>query len=78
MDLSWIEVLVLDEADHMFDMGFLPDVRKIVKHLPARRQTMIFSATMPEDIRSLANDLLVNPVNINICLLYTFPSPRDS
>jgi len=66
VDLSWIEVLVLDEADHMFDMGFLPDVRKIVKHLPARRQTMLFSATMPEDIRSLANDLLVNPVNINI------------
>ena len=66
VDLSWLEVLVLDEADHMFDMGFLPDVRKIVKHLPARRQTMLFSATMPEDIRSLANDLLVNPVNINI------------
>jgi len=66
VDLSWLEVLVLDEADHMFDMGFLPDVRKIVHHLPARRQTMLFSATMPEDIRSLANDLLVNPVNINI------------
>ncbi len=66
VDLSWLEVLVLDEADHMFDMGFLPDVRKIVQHLPARRQTMLFSATMPEDIRSLANDLLVNPVNINI------------
>jgi ATP-dependent RNA helicase RhlE len=66
VDLSRIEVLVLDEADHMFDMGFLPDVRKIVQHLPARRQTLLFSATMPEDIRSLANDLLVNPVNINI------------
>jgi ATP-dependent RNA helicase RhlE len=66
VDLSRIEVLVLDEADHMFDMGFLPDVRKIVKHLPARRQTLLFSATMPEDIRSLANDLLINPVNIKI------------
>ena len=66
VDLSRIEVLVLDEADHMFDMGFLPDVRKIVQHLPAKRQTLLFSATMPEDIRSLANDLLVNPVNINI------------
>ena len=66
VDLSWLEVLVLDEADHMFDMGFLPDVRKIAKHLPARRQTMLFSATMPEGIRSLANDLLVNPVNITI------------
>ena len=50
----------------MFDMGFLPDVRKIVKHLPAVRQTLLFSATMPEDIRSLANDLLKNPVNITI------------
>jgi ATP-dependent RNA helicase RhlE len=66
IDLSHVEVLVLDEADHMFDMGFLPDVRKIVKHLPAKRQTLLFSATMPEDIRSLANDLLINPVNIKI------------
>ena len=66
IDLSHVEVLVLDEADHMFDMGFLPDVRKIVKHLPAQRQTLLFSATMPEDIRSLANDLLINPVNIKI------------
>jgi len=66
VDLSRIEVLVLDEADHMFDMGFLPDVRKIVKHLPAKRQTLLFSATMPEDIRSLANDLLIDPVNITI------------
>lgn len=66
VDLSRIEVLVLDEADHMFDMGFLPDIRKIVKHLPAQRQTLLFSATMPDDIRSLANDLLINPVNIKI------------
>jgi ATP-dependent RNA helicase RhlE len=66
IDLSHVEVLVIDEADHMFDMGFLPDVRKIVKHLSAKRQTLLFSATMPEDIRSLANDLLINPVNIKI------------
>ena len=66
IDLSHVEVLVIDEADHMFDMGFLPDVRKIVKCLPAKRQTLLFSATMPEDIRSLANDLLINPVNIKI------------
>ncbi len=66
IDLSHVEVLVIDEADHMFDMGFLPDVRKIVKHLPAKRQTLLFSATMPEDIRSLANDLLINPVNVKI------------
>jgi ATP-dependent RNA helicase RhlE len=66
IDLSHVEVLVLDEADHMFDMGFLPDVRKIVKHLPKKRQTLLFSATMPDDVRSLAMDLLQNPVNIQI------------
>jgi len=66
VDLSRIEMLVLDEADHMFDMGFLPDIRKIVKHLPAQRQTLLFSATMPEDIRTLANELLIRPVNITI------------
>jgi len=66
VDLSRIEMLVLDEADHMFDMGFLPDIRKIVKNLPSQRQTLLFSATMPEDIRNLANDLLIRPVNITI------------
>ena len=66
IDLSKVEVLVLDEADHMFDMGFLPDVRRIVKSLPVQRQTLLFSATMPDDIKSLANDLLRNPVNIKI------------
>ena len=66
IDLSRVEVLVLDEADHMFDMGFLPDVRRIVKCLPAGRQTLLFSATMPNDVRALANDLLRNPVNIKI------------
>ena len=66
IDLSRVEVLVIDEADHMFDMGFLPDVRRIVKCLPTKRQTLLFSATMPDDIRKLANDLLKNPVNIKI------------
>ena len=66
LDLSSVEVLVLDEADHMFDMGFLPDVRRIVKHLPAKRQTLLFSATMPGEIRSLADDLLCDPVHIQI------------
>jgi len=66
IDLSRVEVLVIDEADHMFDMGFLPDVRKIVKCLPVKRQTLLFSATMPDDVRSLAIDLLQNPVNIKI------------
>lgn len=66
IDLSRVEVLVLDEADHMFDMGFLPDIRKILRHLPSKRQTLLFSATMPQEIRHLANDVLVHPVTIQI------------
>ena len=66
IDLSQIEVLVLDEADRMFDMGFLPDIRKIMKRLPVKRQTLLFSATMPEDIRKLAKDILRDPVTIRV------------
>ncbi len=66
IDLSNVEVLVLDEADHMFDMGFLPDVRKIIGHLPTRRQTLLFSATMPDEIRRLASDLLKDPVRVEV------------
>lgn len=66
IDLSHLEVLVLDEADRMFDMGFLPDIRKILKHLPAQRQTLFFSATMPDDIRRLAHDILRNPATVQI------------
>ncbi len=66
INLSRLEVLVLDEADHMFDMGFLPDIRKILKHLTSRRQTLLFSATMPEDIRNLACDILNEPVTVRV------------
>ncbi len=59
--LDQIETLVLDEADHMFDMGFLPDIRKIISALPRQRQNLLFSATMPKEVRKLADDLLRNP-----------------
>jgi ATP-dependent RNA helicase RhlE len=66
IDLSRVEVLVLDEADRMCDMGFLPDIRRILRALPARRQTLFFSATMPPDIRKLADNILNNPVTVQV------------
>ncbi|HOD36524.1 MAG TPA: DEAD/DEAH box helicase [Syntrophales bacterium] len=66
IDLSGLEVLVLDEADRMFDMGFLPDIREITKRIPAARQTLLFAATMPDDIRTLAQEILHNPVTVQV------------
>ncbi len=69
IDLSHVEVLVLDEADRMCDMGFLPDVRRILKLLPTQRQTLFFSATMPDEIRDLADKILRTPVTVQIGMI---------
>ncbi len=65
-DLTHVEVFVLDEADRMCDMGFMPDVRRVIKALPPRRQTLFFSATMPADARELADTILRNPATVQI------------
>ena len=66
IDLSHVEILVLDEADRMCDMGFLPDIRRILRQVPVKRQTLFFSATMPKDIRALADTILVTPQTVQI------------
>ena len=69
IDLSRLEVLVLDEADQMFDMGFLPDIRRLLKQLPSQRQTLLFSATMPQEINNLAKEVLRNPETVQVDLV---------
>ncbi|RYZ60920.1 MAG: DEAD/DEAH box helicase, partial [Chitinophagaceae bacterium] len=64
--LDYLEIFVLDEADRMLDMGFIHDVRKVVRQLPKEKQTMLFSATMPKEIAQLASSLMQSPVRVEV------------
>jgi ATP-dependent RNA helicase RhlE len=66
VDLSSVEMLVLDEADRMLDMGFIPDIRRILRYVPAKRQTLLYSATMPDDIRKLTKQIMNRPVIVQM------------
>ena len=66
LDLSKVSILVLDEADRLLDMGFIRDVRRIVAKTPRTRQSLLFSATMPEEVASLAREILKNPVSVDV------------
>jgi ATP-dependent RNA helicase RhlE len=77
LDLSQVTCLVLDEADRMLDMGFIHDIRKVIRCLPAKRQSMLFSATYTREIRNLADGLLKNPVQIEVSPGNTAPQAID-
>ena len=66
IDLSGVEIFVLDEADRMLDMGFIHDVRRVIDRLPKKRQTLLFSATMPQEIAELSRKILIDPVRVEV------------
>ena len=68
VDLSGIEYLILDEADRMLDIGFYDDIIEIIKHLPKKHQTLMFSATFPKDVERLAKQILINPIEIKLAV----------
>jgi ATP-dependent RNA helicase RhlE len=70
-DLRGVEILILDEVDRMLDMGFLPDVRRIVEKTPSSRQTLFFSATMPPQIKSLADFALKDPESVEVGIRFS-------
>ncbi|MEO2008348.1 MAG: DEAD/DEAH box helicase, partial [Pirellulaceae bacterium] len=73
VQLASVEILILDEADHMLDMGFIHDLRKIVKQVPVHRQTLLFSATMPAEIRELAKQWLRRPFEVKVAAVASTP-----
>ncbi len=77
VDLSRIEVLVLDEADRMLDQGFIPAIRRIVAQVPRARQTLFFSATMPDELRPLVAQMLVNPTHVAVTPVASTPDRVD-
>ena len=74
VDLAGVEVFILDEADRMLDMGFVPDIKKVMKSIPEKRQTMMFSATMPKEIEAIAGELMTDPTRIEIDRSGTTPA----
>jgi ATP-dependent RNA helicase RhlE len=77
VDLSQVQVLVLDEVDRMLDQGFWPTVRKIVAKVPKKRQTLAFSATMPDALKPLIDELLINPVRVSVAKVSSTPQEID-